>query len=385
MNGTAYFDNAATTFPKPEMVYEFADKFYRTQGGNAGRGKNPFSNASIDLSRQVKDSFRKMYGCPSHDVVFTSSATEALNRILLGLDLMPGDTVFVTPFEHNAVTRPLFNLEREKGINLKIMPFEEDTLLPNYEAIRNLMECCTPRLIVMTHASNVCGLITPVETLARLGKEFGATTVVDMSQTCGLLSLDIASSGIDFAVFAGHKTLYGPFGIGGFICPKGTTLLPVIFGGNGIDSVNQEMPRDIVSMSEIGSQNIYAIAGLKASTEWILSKGLHEIEKAEQSNAKTLEDLLRRHSNIEIVGRSKEADFVGLFSARFEGYSPDEIELILGNAGISVRSGLHCSPFAHRFLQTLPSGTVRFSVSALTTEEDFNELEKQLALIETEG
>ena len=382
MTDVAYFDNAATTFPKPECVYDFADSFYRNRGGNIGRGGNALAVAAGGVANEAKDNLRKMYGCPASEVVFTASATDALNRILLGLGLGAGDAVYMTPFEHNAVTRPLNHLVDLSLISLHVMPFDRESFLPNWDELEAEFQAAAPRLVVMTHASNVCGAVVPVERIARMAKEHGATVVIDMSQTAGLLSLDLASDLYDFAVFAGHKTLFGAFGVGGFICKRGATLKPVLFGGNGVNSIEQRMPDNIVQMEEVGSQNTYAIAALKASTEWILEQGLEQVRKAEVANARRLLDLLSGMPFVTVLGDKVGCERIGVVSALFDGYSPDEGEMVLGRCGIAVRSGIQCAPYAHSFLGTLPAGTIRFSVSALTTEEDFAMLEDALERIE---
>ena len=382
MAETAYFDNAATTYPKPEHVYDFADSLYRSSGGNIGRGGNALAVAAGCVAKAAKDNLKKLYGCPASEVVFTASATDALNRILLGLRLCAGDAVYCTPFEHNAVTRPLHHLAEASGIDIKVLPFDSETLEPRYEEIEADFGACRPKLVVMTHASNVCGAVVPVEKIARMAKACGATVVVDMSQTAGLLGLELSSELYDFAVFAGHKTLYGPFGIGGFICKHGTALRPVFFGGNGVNSVEQSLPENIVQMEEIGSQNTYAIAGLKASTDWLLERGLEAVRDAEARNRDRLLVCLRGAGFCTVVADGMRCERIGVVSAQFDGFSPDEGEMILGRCGVAVRSGIQCAPFAHRFLGTLPAGTIRFSVSALTGDAEFEALERALEAIE---
>lgn len=381
MPETAYFDNAATTFPKPSVVYDYADSFYRNSGGNIGRGGNALAVAAGEIAKVAKRNLKKLYGCPAGEIVFTASATDALNRILLGLNLAKDDVVYCTPFEHNAVTRPLFHLVETTGIRIEILPFDDETFVPRYEEIEEAFAAQPPRLVVMTHASNVCGAVVPVETVARMAKAYGATTVIDMSQTAGLLPLQLSSDLFDFAVFAGHKTLYGPFGIGGFICKRGAKLRPVFFGGNGINSVEQRLPENIVQMEEIGSQNTYAIAGLKASTDWLLEQGLEAIRKIEMENRDRLLECLRAAGFCSLIGEGMECERIGVVSALFDGYSPDEGEMVLGRCGVAVRSGIQCAPYAHRFLGTLPAGTIRFSVSALTGDPEFDALERALDAI----
>lgn len=381
MPETAYFDNAATTFPKPSIVYEYAGSFYRNSGGNIGRGGNALAVAAGEIAKAAKSNLKKLYDCPAGEVVFTASATDALNRILLGLNLAKDDVVYCTPFEHNAVTRPLFHLAETTGIRIEILPFDDETFVPRYEEIEEAFAAQPPRLVVMTHASNVCGAVVPVETVARMAKAYSATTVIDMSQTAGLLPLQLSSDLFDFAVFTGHKTLYGPFGIGGFICKRGAELRPVFFGGNGINSVEQRLPENIVQMEEIGSQNTYAIAGLKASTDWLLEQGLEAIRKIEMENRDRLLECLRAAEFCFLVGEGMECERIGVVSALFDGYSPDEGEMVLGRCGVAVRSGIQCAPYAHRFLGTLPAGTIRFSVSALTGDPEFDALERALDAI----
>lgn len=381
MPETAYFDNAATTFPKPSVVYDYADSFYRNSGGNIGRGGNALAVAAGEIAKAAKSNLKKLYGCPADEVIFTASATDALNRILLGLNLAKDDVVYCTPFEHNAVTRPLFHLAETTGIKIEVLPFDAETFIPRYEEIEEAFAAQPPRLVVMTHASNVCGAVVPVETIARMAKAYSATTVIDMSQTAGLLPLQLSSDLFDFAVFAGHKTLYGPFGIGGFFCKRGAKLRPVLFGGNGINSVEQRLPENIVQMEEIGSQNTYAIAGLKASTDWLLEQGLEAIRKIEMENLDRLLECLRVVGFCSLVGESMECERIGVVSALFDGYSPDEGEMVLGRCGVAVRSGIQCAPYAHRFLGTLPAGTIRFSVSALTGDPEFDALERALDAI----
>lgn len=381
MAETAYFDNAATTYPKPERVYDFADSFYRNSGGNIGRGGNALAVAAGGVAKAAKDNLKKLYGCPASEVVFTASATDALNRILLGLRLCAGDAVYCTPFEHNAVTRPLHHLAEASGIDIKVLPFDSETLVPRYEEIEADFGARWPKLVVMTHASNVCGAVVPVEKIARMAKAYGATVVVDMSQTAGLLGLELSSELYDFAVFAGHKTLYGPFGIGGFICKHGATLRPVFFGGNGVNSVEQSLPENIVQMEEIGSQNTYAIAGLKASTDWLLERGLEVVRDAEARNRDRLLACLRGAGFCTVVADGMRCERIGVVSAQFDGFSPDEGEMVLGRCGVAVRSGIQCAPFAHRFLGTLPAGTIRFSVSALTGDAEFEALGRAMGVI----
>lgn len=201
-----------------------------------------------------------------------------------------------------------------------------------------------------------------------------------MAQSAGLVSLNVGSENVDYAVFSGHKTLYGPFGIAGFVMKKDVNLEPVIFGGTGIDSANQDMPDSIPSRYEAGSSNIQAVAGLHASLTW-LGANRDEIVEKEKTDHRKLLEILRSFPNIHIVGPRNRENCIGVISCLFDDYSPDNIGNILDEMEIAVRTGLECAPLAHKTLGTFPAGTVRFSVGYFTTDEDFDVLNKGLAYI----
>lgn len=379
MSHSAYFDNAATSYPKPDEVYTFADKIYRTIGGSIGRGNGSQARSASSLARESKDILKRLLRCENKEVIYTSSATDAINRVLLGLDLAC-KTVYVSPFEHNAVTRVLHYLRASKDVDVRLLPFDKTTLLLMEQEMLDAFDRKKPDLVIATHASNVCGAVLPIEKICSAAKLYDAITLIDMSQTAGLIPLQLSMDTIDFAVFAGHKTLMAPFGVGGFICRANEDRLkPVLYGGNGVDSISQEMPQDIVLMEEVGSQNTYAIAGLLASTEWLLE---HDDAPAiESERFEQLIESMRSHTNIQIIAEEMACPRTGVVSCQFEGLSPDEAGSVLCDNGISVRAGLHCSPYAHEFLGTLPLGTVRFSVGPLTTADEIQYLDEVLTFI----
>lgn len=377
-----YFDNAATTFPKPECVYEFMNNFYRSCGGNAGRGNHGLAMTSGKLISETRSLIKELLHCQTKEVIFTPSATFALNMIIQGIIYSGAKNIYISPFEHNAVTRVLHHFEKQNMIvvhQLKIENFDF-----NFERIKYQFEEIKPDLVVCTHASNVTGIILPVADLCNLSKTFGATTVIDMAQTCGLVDLDCGNQNIDFAVFAGHKTLYGPTGIGGFVMNQNIVLPPVIFGGTGVDSINQEMPSTIPEKYEMGTQNILGIAGLNISLKWILNIGIEILYKKEIENRNRLIKLLNNFDFVKPVGIYDSSNYVGIVSVLIEGISSDTAENIFSEQGIALRGGLHCSPLAHKFLGTSPAGTVRFSTSYFTSEDDFLHLKKVLKYLEEE-
>lgn len=379
VNNIAYFDNAATTFPKPENVYVTMDKFYRECGVNIGRGQHKLSSMANALMEQTRDKILNLFHCSNKQVVFTHTATEALNLILFGLNMPKGAVVYFSPFEHNSVTRALNHLVKTQEIQAIQLAANKDKLQLDFSEIQVQFGQVAPDYIVISHASNVCGTIAPVEAILSLGKRYQATTIVDMCQTAGLIDIDLSSDIYDFAVFEGHKTLYGPMGIGGFVMKKTVELSPLIYGGTGVESANQDMPTSFPAKYEAGSHNIQAIAGLNASLTWINQTGINTIHDVEQSNREILISLLTKYSNLKMYMPS---DGIGVVSCTFDGYSSDSIGQVLSEKNIAVRTGLQCSPFAHKLMGTFPSGTVRFSVSYFNNDEDFVVLREALDYIE---
>ncbi len=400
-----YLDNAATTFPKPGCVYRFMDSFYREHGGNAGRGQYKLAAQASRMIFETRRFIQKILQCPNKDVIFAPSATIALNMVIQGViagfsekghyfaSLVPSDnslndrnvpTVYISPFEHNSVTRVLHHFEKAGKIQVKEL-FVSSGFEYDIEKINAQFVQTPPDLVIVSHASNVIGLVAPVLELFKVAKNFGALTVTDMAQTAGLVPLNVASELLDFAVFAGHKTLYGPFGIAGFVKSKNVALKPVLFGGTGVESANQEMPESLPSRYEMGSQNIAAVAGLHAASEWFL-KNQDEIRATEEKNHRRLLEILHRYDFVKILGPadrfSEKTKCIGVLSTLFDGYAAEDIGNVFDEAEIAVRTGLQCSPLAHKFLGTFPAGTVRFSVGYFTGDEDFLALERAMEYIE---
>lgn len=378
-----YFDNAATSFPKPESVYREMDSFYREYGVNIGRGQ--FREASI--ANKLADDTRKLMLDLFHvnglyQCVFTSSATLAMNTILQGFPWESGMNIYITPFEHNAILRTLHVLSKKYDLHVIQLTPDKEKWEYDMAKIKSQFQSRRPALFVATHASNAFGFINPIKDLFGLAKEFGAITVCDMAQTAGLIDTDITRNNIDFAVFAGHKTLCGPFGVAGFVTNKGDLLNPLIYGGTGVDSANLDMPSEIPIRFEAGSHNIHAIAGLHAALIWIKETGIDRIRQQEYDTTKELLRILKSHYNISTVRCPDEERNIGVISCVFDGYSSDSIGQVLSNQGIAVRTGLHCAPESHRFLGTAPSGTVRFSISYFTNNHDLEALDDALEYIE---
>ena len=377
----AYFDNASTTYPKPKEMYDFMDQFYRESGANVGRGIYEQAKTESGLIQDTRTRIKKLLHCPTKDVIFTPTATIALNMILQGIIKENGSHVYISPFEHNAVTRTLHHYVNCEKIELHILNVD-DNLKYNLQEIKYQFDLVKPDLVIMSHASNAFGIVSPIEDIMTLAKTYDATTVVDMAQTAGLIDCNIGLDAFDFAVFAGHKTLYGPTGISGFVMKKGIPLEPVLFGGTGYDSANQNMPDSIPEKYEMGTLNIAGIAGLNAALRWHENITIEAIRAKEQENRKRLLDLLSDYDFIQVIGNKPDIEYAGIVSCLIKGISSDSAGTIFDKQGIAVRTGLQCAPLAHKFFGTFPAGTIRFSVSYFTSDEDFEQLEDALDYID---
>ena len=373
----AYFDNAATTYPKPDVVYSFMDSFYRNYGGSAGRGEYALANTAKGIVDETRKLIQDILHAPAKQVVFTPTATIALNMIIQGVIARGARNIFISPFEHNAITRVLNHYEKLGQITVNELNVSK-TLEYDLKRIKYQFDALRPDLVIVTHASNVIGLVAPVEDIFALAKEHGAVTLVDMAQTAGLVDLNVGLETVDFAVFAGHKTLFGPTGISGFLMSPTVELTPVLFGGTGYDSANQNMPDSLPEKYEMGTLNIAGIAGLNAALKWIKAQTVERLYHEEDKRRQRLLQLLSEYDSLSVVGNVEGYQYVGIVSCLIDGISSDSAGSIFAERGISVRTGLQCAPRAHQFLHTFPAGTIRFSVNALTSEKDFEELKNAL-------
>jgi cysteine desulfurase family protein len=379
----AYFDNAATTFPKPATVYDFMDKFYREAGANAGRGNYGIAQGAGRLIAETRNLIKDLLHCPAKQVIFTPTATVALNMILQGLIKLGVKRIYISPFEHNAVTRTLHAFESDGMIQVSELAVSVD-LQYDLERIKYQFDNNRPDLVVVSHASNVIGLVAPIEDIFAIAKEYNSYTVADMSQSAGLVDCNIGLSTFDFAVFAGHKTLYGPTGISGFVMNPEVKLPAVLYGGTGTESANQDMPDGLPERFEMGTLNISGIAGLNAALRWNKEIGIAAIAQQEDKNRNKLISILREYDWLKLIGCVSGNRYVGIVSCLMNGVSSDSAGMIFNEQGIAVRTGLQCAPLAHKFLNTFPAGTIRFSVSYFTSDEDFVELKETLEYIEGE-
>ncbi len=373
----AYFDNAATTYPKPDEVYSFMDSFYRHHGGSAGRGNYALANNAKSIIDETRLLLQELMHCPAKQVIFTPTATIALNMIIQGVIASGAKSVFISPFEHNAVTRVLHHFEQLGQITVTELAVSR-SLEYDLARMRYQFDANRPDFVIVSHASNVIGLVAPVEEIFALAKEYGAITFVDMAQTAGLVDLNAGLETVDYAVFAGHKTLLGPTGISGYLMKPTAKLLPILFGGTGYDSANQDMPESLPEKYEMGTLNIAGVAGLNAALRWIKGQTVERLYQEEKVQRQRLLSLLSDYSFLTVVGNVESRKYVGIVSCLINEISSDSAGSIFTERNISVRTGLQCAPKAHQFLGTYPAGTIRLSVNSMTSNSDFEELKDAL-------
>lgn len=374
-----YFDNAATTYKKPDGMYGFMAQYMENNGANIGRGSYKYSTDGADHLLALRRKILTLVSAPETDtVVILPSATIALNTIIFGIDLKEGDTVYISHFEHNAVLRPLYAIQRQKEIQIKFLSMQKENPFEfDFNQIEKDFSMQKPKAVVISQVSNVIGLVAPVERIAEIAKRYGAIVAVDAAQSCGVLECNLTN--IDYYTFAGHKTLLGPYGIGGFICRRNCSLQPLFFGGTGIDSANTEMPKSAPERFEAGSINLMAVIGLEYSVDWII-KHNKEVQESEKKNIEKLYNILKEFDYLELVTPYPKVS--GIISCKVSGYTSNEFSNILAEHGIAVRGGLHCAPESHKYFQSFPEGLVRFSVSCFTDDQDFIMLDKVLRELE---
>ena len=371
-----YLDNAATTFPKPDCGYDKVNIVQRSIAVNVGRGSYSAASEAMRIVDETRQLLASLVGAASpDDVVFTPSATIAANEIILGLEWDSFKNVYVTPFEHNAIARPLFRKCRELGIEIQMIPFDSNTHMLDEEKLARLFAVNPPDYVFVNHVSNVTGTIVPVEKIAELSKGCGALVIVDGSQSIGLIPIELKKSSIDYLIFAGHKNLYASWGIGGFIANSSYPLKPVLSGGTGSDSLNLDMSQKTPAGFEFASPNIIAIASLHESIKWLKDVSMREIAMhKDQLMQKLIAGLAE--CGVLLYLPSDESNHTSVLSFNVPDYEADEIGVILNeDFDIAVRTGYHCAPFIHSFLNTIETkGTVRVSLGYFNTEEDVTAL-----------
>lgn len=371
VNGLIYFDNAATTFPKPEIVYDTVNHIQRTTAVNIGRGSYRIASEAMKITDETRHLMAELVGGgQAENVVFTPSATIAANEVIYGLEWNEYKNVYVTPFEHNAIARPLGMVQGKYGFEIIQIPFDKDTHELDLHKLKILFAKKVPDYIFISQISNVTGTIVPVQKITEAAQAYDVVTIVDGSQSVGLIDINMGRQGIDYLIFAGHKNLYASWGIGGFVKNSNHILMPALAGGNGSDSLNLTLPSEIPTGFEIGSPNIIAIASLNASLKWLKTTTIEAIAKHKATLMATLIDGLQS-LNVKMYLPEKTLH-TSVLSFNLDEYEPSEIGTILSeDFDIAVRTGYHCAPWIHDFLNTVDcKGTVRASISYFNTQDE---------------
>jgi len=368
-----YLDNGATSFPKPIEVAEAVYKYMTECGTNVNRGGYKTAYDLEGTVFETREMLAEMFGgSDCKNVVFTKNVTESLNLILKGF-LKSGDHVLCSSMEHNAVMRPLVQLQ-DQGVEFSRIPADKCGCL-DFDAIPDMIRPET-KAIVMTHASNVCGTVNPIDKVGALCAERGIKFIVDSAQTAGILPINMKEMHIDALCFTGHKSLLGPQGIGGFILDEDMIdrIYPIISGGTGSISHTEIMPDFMPDKFEAGTMNLPGIVGLHAGLKWIKEKGLSAVSSHELGLTQRFLDGIRpleEAGKLSIIGLPGTEGRVGVVSVQTLTTDCADAAFKLDfEYGIQTRVGLHCAPNAHKTLGTFPTGTIRFSFGNFNTEND---------------
>ena len=370
LSSGVYFDNAATSYPKPPSVCDAINYTLQHVGANPGRGENALTRSANKIIFEARETIAEFFNIPnSRNIVFTSNGTEALNLALKGF-LKPGDHVITSGMEHNSVIRPLNSL-KNNGVNVTIVQCDKQGKLNPDDVFKEIKE--NTRLIVITHASNVTGTILPVEEIGEIAKKKGIPLLVDAAQTAGTIPIDIVRNNISLLACPGHKSLLGPQGTGFLYISEELNLKPLIEGGTGSNSELCEQPDFLPDRFQSGTLNSPGIAGLKAGIEFINKKSVQTIKEHEDKLSKAFINKLKEINPVCIYGPLSTKEKTSVVSFNINGKDSAEIATALDEKyQIMVRVGLHCSPYAHKTIGTFPDGTIRASFSIFNTIEEVN-------------
>ena len=366
-----YLDNAATSWPKPEMVYRTMDNFLRIKAGNPGRGSHSLALAAGEaVARTRMMAAQLINAAEMKRMIFTLNCTQALNLALKGL-LSSDDHVITSSIEHNSLARPLRRLELE-GVKVTRVPISMEK---GFVLARDIEAAITERtrLIAINHACNVTGIVQPVEEYGEVARRHDLLLLVDAAQTAGKYPIDVESSKIDMLAFSGHKGLFGPPGVGLLYIGPRVELKSLWEGGTGSYSEMEEQPETLPDKFEVGTPNSVGISGLGAGLEFVFAEGVERIHVQVSSMADHLIDGLARIRGVALPGLFKRASRVPIVSFLVAGYDPGEVGAILDQFfDIKARAGLHCAPAVHKTLGTFPQGTIRLSPGYFNSEEEID-------------
>jgi cysteine desulfurase family protein len=383
--GIIYFDNAATSWPKPPGVAEAMVHFLEKVGANPGRAAHCRAVEAGRIVYDARETLAELFNVSDPlRIVFGANVTQALNLALRGL-LHPGDHVVTSSMEHNSVMRPLRALECQPGpgsdgVDVTVVPCSPQGLLDPADVEKALRP--NTKLVALNHASNVVGTVLPVAEVGAICRQHGLLLLVDAAQTGGAYPIDVQADTIDLLGFTGHKSLGGPMGTGGLVIGERVDekqMVPLVCGGTGSNSEHELQPDFLPDMFESGTPNAVGLAGLAAGVRWVLEHGVDAIRAHEVALTQALVDGMRKIPGLTVYGTLDAELQTATVSFNIAGMVPSEVGLRLDEAyGIMCRVGLHCAPTAHKTLGTFPDGTVRFGLSGFNT---LKEVEAALAAV----
>jgi len=368
-----YLDNAATSWPKPESVYETLGSFLREAGANPGRSGHKMAVAAANAVASTREKIARLLNAEEPErIVFTSNATDSLNLAINGL-LKSGDHAITSSMEHNSTIRPIRALQQH-GVSYTAVHATPDGYIDPAEIKRAIQPNTT--LIALTHASNVTGAIVPAAEIAEVAREANVLFLLDGAQTVGALPIDVQLLGVDLIGFPGHKGLLGPTGTGGlYIGPRVDLerFTPLRSGGTGIFSEAEEQPMILPYRYEAGTVNTAGIAALGEGVDYVLTRGVEEIWAHEAALVSTLVAGLESISGVTVFPAPKQTGRAAVVSFTIDGWTPADAGAVLDQSfDIACRVGLHCAPLTIETIGAMPRGTIRFSPGPFSTATEID-------------
>lgn len=384
MRDLIYLDNAATSYPKPEDVYQAMDHYYRNFGVNPGRSGYDLcmeAQEVIENTRQILTNF--FNGNDSNRLCFSYNSTDALNLILFGM-LKKGDHAISTTLEHNSVLRPLYHLNKFNNVEVDYIPFNNKGFVDPDDFPKKFKN--NTKLVIVNHTSNVIGTVQPIKEIGKYCKEKGIPFAIDASQSAGKIPIDIEEQNVDIVAFTGHKSLLGPTGIGGLYVRKGIDIQHTRAGGTGVRSAVRTHLEEYPYRLEYGTLNALGVAGIQAGVKWIRKQGLEKIHSHEIKLTTFLRDSLQNVEGVTLYCQDDLANHISVFLFNVEGMEALNTGTLLDvDYNIASRTGLHCAPLIHEQLETNKiHGAVRFGIGPFNTEEHIKtaiEAIKEIALV----
>lgn len=383
MEKMIYLDNGATTFPKPDEVYQTMDYSFRNYGVNPGRSGYDLCMVAGNIVEDTRKLLTKFFnGTDPNRLIFAYNATDALNLAIFGL-LKDGDHAITTAIEHNSVLRPLYHLYKYNNVEVDYVPFDGKGFVHPENFLKKIKK--NTRLIAVNHGSNVIGTVQPIKEIGRICHEEGIPFLIDASQTAGKINIDLKEMNVDVIAFTGHKSLMGPMGIGGLYVMEGIEIRHTRAGGTGVRSAIRTHLDEYPYRLEYGTANLPGIAGLKAGVDWIEKKGMDNIHRLETELLIRLRDGLREVDDVILYCQDDLSDHIGVLSFNVDGLEAMDTGTMLDvDYNIASRTGLHCAPLVHEQLGTDKiHGSVRFGIGPFNTEDDIKTAIKAVREIAT--